>query len=384
MKRLIRIIIVILFFESTQNFAQSYGEELVFAFRKQDRTEAERMVVVGEVVSIEKAEILESSAMTDMNLDTRPDNVVVKVLNSKDLRVGQILYLIEKDPDHRKFRNGNIVGEIKVRSIFDTTFFGRQLRGEGYTRLIENRPMTVVRPLESIQTEDALLTKKRGDSLAERDQIALAMQQYKKSISLDHKLADGHYALGLIHRKEGKDWKVSTLGEYSLAWKYKENFSDLRERISFYHSYLSVLRESIEDPDTNKLRRLDMINRIIEITADSEKLIGKTFETYTYSAWANYKKYLETNDKTRNQFYEKAVSYIALASKYSRDSLFYHATSIEILSEDLRGWTRGKPITNDIATAMNKIRTHGRTYLTINPPGKEVPIQIIDILEIIE
>jgi hypothetical protein len=361
-------------------------EELVFAFRKYKGTEAQRMVVVGEVVSIEKAELLESNSTSLLGLDTRPDNVVVKLLNPDGVRVGQTLYLIEKHPDHRQYRNGNIVGEINVKSIFDTTFFGKQLRGVGYTRLIENRPMTVVRPLISEKTNEALDLKRKGDSYAYRGEDATAMKFYRQAIALDHKLPDSHFALGLMFKREGSKWNISSLGELAHAWKYRESFSDNRDRFTFYQTYLNTIKDSIEDGTINDKSKKDLLSRGLEIISDSESIYGKRFESSVFKTWLNYKTYLNlpANDKSRNIIWEKTIQALVESDKYLKESLFYHQVYILVHSEYLNGWNPGKPKTSDILNAMEKIRSHGRMYLTINPPGAEVPEGILDILELIE
>lgn len=385
--KIIKLLIVLsLFIQGAESESQTREDELVFAFRGHGSTNAERMIVVGEVVSIEKAEILESNTIHDLDLDTRPDNVVVKLLNPKGVRVGQTLYLVEKDPNHRKFKNGNVVGQITVKSIFDTTFFGKQLRGEGFTRLIENRPMTVVRLLESLNTEDAILLKKKGDALAHNGEVALAMKEYLNSIALDPKLPDPHFALGRLALKEDKQRYVTALSEYSIAWKHKENFSGIRERYEFTISYLQLLKSHSQDPETNPALIQKNLIRMEEACLDSEKILGKRFETTLYQAWILYSKFKlsSRDDKSRFQTYESSKRKIQDASKFSRESLLYHETAILILEEELGDWVKGRPVTEKVATAMEGLRKHGRRYLLINPPGESIPLPIIEVLERIE
>jgi len=387
MRILLRIILLLICLSASFAIsAQSVEDELVFAFRKYTGTEAQRMIVVGEVVSIEKAELLESKSTSLLGLDTRPDNVVVKILNPHGLRVGQTLYLVEKHPDHRQFRNGNIVGEIKVRSIFDTTFFGKQLRGVGFTRMIENRPMTVVRPLITERTEEALDLKRKADALVYQDNDAEAMKFYKKAIALDPKLPDPHFALGLMYKKESNKWNVSSLGEFALAWKYRDSFSDTREKFNFYQNYLALIRENVDIGITNPKIKSDMLKRGIEIVKDSESIYGKRFESSVAKAWFAYKTYLNTDikDISKNLLWENSISALQESDSYAKNSLLYHQTAILIYSEYLNGWNPGKPKTSDILRAMDKIKFHGRAYLTMNPPGNIVPSVVLDVLEIVE
>lgn len=112
--------------------AQSPSDRLAFAFRSQTSLDPLRMIVVGEVVGIEKASFYEVDKLSqELEVDTRPDTVTIKVADPKGIRVGQTLYLLEKNQDHKTFRDGNIVGMITVKSVYLTTFFGWQVRGEG-------------------------------------------------------------------------------------------------------------------------------------------------------------------------------------------------------------------------------------------------------------
>ncbi|MCC5815772.1 MAG: tetratricopeptide repeat protein [Leptospira sp.] len=380
------LILILLFPSISPVLSQIQEDELVFAFRGYHRTKAERMVVVGEVVSIEKAELLESEPSPDLNLDTRPDNVVVKVLNPKGVRVGQTLYLVEKDPNHKKFRNGNVVGQIKVRSIFDTTFFGKQLRGEGFTKLIENRPMTVVRLLESADTKEALVLKKKGDAASYQGNYALAMKEYRQSIAMDAKLPDAHFALGKLYRDQEGMGIVASIAEYSNAWKYRANFSETRERYKFYLDYLDLLKNSLEQSTKTKEQNRVQLLRMKEVIEDSKKLVGNKFEPQLYSAWVNYQYFLSYADEpaTRSKYWEQAKVDILACYKFQKESLFFHETAILIYQEELGSWVRGRPLTDTITLYMDRIREHGRRLLLINPPGNPINLKVIDVLERIE
>lgn len=116
----------------TATFAQSSSDRLAFAFRSQASLDPLRMIVVGEVVGIEKASYYEVDTLSqELEVDTRPDTVTIKVADPKGIRVGQTLYLLEKNQDHKTFRDGNIVGMITVKSVYQTTFLDGKFAGKG-------------------------------------------------------------------------------------------------------------------------------------------------------------------------------------------------------------------------------------------------------------
>lgn len=371
-----KIIILLFCLFYCRIFADNSGGELIFAFKDHDRIQAQRMILVGEIVSIEKAHTIEAPIETDLNLDTRPDNVVVKVLNPTGVRVGQTLYLIEKDPNHKKFRNGSIVGQITVRSIFDTTFFGKQLRGEGYTRMIEDRHIIVARLIETKDTEKAIALKKKGDAHYYRNEIPEAMKLYREAIATDAKLADAHYALAKVYKKE-PNGEFTMFGEYARAWEHRENFSELRERIQFYHDYMEAIYQL-----GNNIKPL-LLKRLKEILNNYNQLVGSTYEYELYSAYFHYREFLNAVKNYEKQSYhlEKAKEHLKNTKKYPQETLMYHELAILITHEDLENWTFGRPITDKVQAAIQTIRQHGRRYLLINPPGRPIPIDIIQILE---
>ena len=182
-------LILLLFLFSISLFAVSKEDKIVYAFRDTGSGNYSKMVVIGETVSIDKASMVDNNKidkdLMEIGVDLRPDMLTVKVLHNPGIRVGQTLYLIEKNPDHISYKDGNIVGQIKVISIFTTSFFGQQLRGEGYLRLIDNKVMTVAMPIESESLEEAIVLKKQGDYFSAKGDIANAISYYKKSIKMD-------------------------------------------------------------------------------------------------------------------------------------------------------------------------------------------------------
>ena len=119
---------------SNSVFSVSKEDKIVYAFRDTGSGNYSKMVVIGETVSIDKASMIDEKKidkdLMEIGVDLRPDMLTVKVLHNPGIRVGQTLYLIEKNPDHISYKDGNIVGQIKVISIFTTSFFGQQLRGD--------------------------------------------------------------------------------------------------------------------------------------------------------------------------------------------------------------------------------------------------------------
>jgi len=98
----------------------SREDKIVYAFRDTGSGNYSKMVIIGETVSIDKASMMDGNNKIDRDLmqigvDLRPDTLTVKVLYNPGIRVGQTLYLIEKNPDHISYKDGNIVGQVKLQ-----------------------------------------------------------------------------------------------------------------------------------------------------------------------------------------------------------------------------------------------------------------------------
>lgn len=348
-----------------------------------------KMIIIGEVVGVEKASEIEGKPKKMLiDLDTRPDTVTIKVIRNPGIKIGQTLYLVEKNADHDSFKNGNIVGQIKVVSIYKTTFFGQQLRAEGHLRLIEDKIMTddnimtVAMPIESERLQEAIVTKKQGDYFATKGDFSSALTYYKKSIRLDENYPDAHYALAKLHNTDGEGY-ISAAFEFSLAWAHKDKFQNELEKFEFYLDYARFLinKYKIEAP---KQISKD-IETCIEVSKEALKISQKSFEPYYYLAEANYIIYRNSNHfyknlrpeteeeaKERSKMreennirYEDIEKNLEIALKLRPQSYKVHSLAVIFYYESLGEFS------SDNVSAVDKIRKdkliekikyHGKNY----------------------
>jgi tetratricopeptide (TPR) repeat protein len=366
-------------------FAQSQEEQLAFAFRSQNSLEPTRMIVVGDVISVEKASDFEADKVAaEIEVDTRPDAVTIKIRDPKGIRPGQVLYLLEKNLDHKTFRDGNIVGMITVKSVFQTTFFGWQVRGEGYLRLIEDRPMTVALPLDTTKYEEAVLAKKKGDYFAAKGKNEEAIRMYKKSISLDPKFPDTHFALGKVHIKDGEGY-ISAKYEFMQAWKNRERFSNKQEKLLFYLEYmrfLIVLQKTDLNPSEEDLVKLSQI-------AKEARLINeKNYEVWLYSFEIAYLQSLRTNliadGKTariqKDGWTTEAESALEKALKIRKADFYIHNLACEFFNskwKEMRGTPKEKEY-------RDKLVEHGKAMKLYNTGETNISVDLLKAIHLAE
>ena len=224
-------------------FSDKKDNKFVYGFFDEEGTRYIKMIVVGETSTVEKAATVELDMKDDKSLldfDTRPDTVIVKIHNNPGIRPGQTLYLLEKHPDHDFYKDGNIVGQIKVISVFNTSFFGQQLRGEGHLRMIEENTMTVAMPLTNEGLREARIIKKQADYYVNKGDIPSAIQYYKKSIQIDGNSPEPHYGLAKIHDLKSEDY-ISAAYEYSQTYKRRDKFVEEQEKYDFMIKYARFL-----------------------------------------------------------------------------------------------------------------------------------------------
>lgn len=279
----------------TSSYPVSREDKVVYSFRNTDNSDYARMVIVGETVGIDKASILESEKidldLLEIGVDLRPDTVTVKVLNNPGIRVGQTLYLIEKNPDHISYKDGNIVGQIKVVSIFHTSFFGDQLRGVGYLRRIENKPMTVAMPLESENLDKAIVLKKQGDYYIAKGDTASAIAYYKKSIKMDPLYPEAHYAMAKVNSESGEGY-VSAGFEYRVTWNHRENFSDKNDKFQFHLDYMKYLLDRYSLESRNKRMKVSDLDLCLEVAQEAKLISPANYDLTYHSAEAFYEYYM--------------------------------------------------------------------------------------------
>lgn len=216
--------------------------EVIYAFRNYSAASPQKMLLVGEIKSKTKeARAYEKDSPYQM-YDTRLDQVTVRVVNRSGLKVGQKLYIIDKNPHHKKFRNGLIVGEIEVDAILNNPFYGWVLTGKGILLRVREGQF-VARTLQTENLDNARLLKKRADRSRSQGRTEEAIQRYQKALAQDNALPEAHAALGALFLEEAEktgELPVRAASELDLAFKYRNNFEYKSDRFDFYKDYMQA------------------------------------------------------------------------------------------------------------------------------------------------
>ena len=364
-----------------------------------------KMKYIGETVSIDKVNMLDTTQKIDKDLmeigvDLRMDTLTVKVLHNPGIRVGQTLYLIEKNPDHISFKDGNIVGQIKVASIFETSFFGKQIRGEGYLRLIENKIMAVAMPIESESLDEALVLKKQGDYFITKGDTASAISYYKKSIQKDSQYPESHYALAKLHSNSGEGY-LSAGFEYKIAWQNRNKFQDQEDKFQLHIDYMKFLIRKYEIESFKNNHPIQDLKTCISIGSEALKLSNKTMEIYYSLSYANFLLLVKTsgltigtneidakqileNRKDKENFLSESEKNLEKAISITPQNYKVQMLAVLVYFEILKDLSNrnSKSKVSLSKELKSKIENHGRLYKTYKPKNKKFDKRISDILDV--
>ena len=264
----------------------------IYAFRNFRLAKPEKMILVGEIQSKTKEPILNSKEELG-EYDMRPDRITVKIFTRKGLRRGQKLYVIDKNPYHDLFRDGHIVGEAEVISIFYSSFYGSWALSARGRLLRIRKGQFVARGQETEGLELAYESKRRGDHYAALGKYEEAIASYRQALDADISLAEAHAGLAQIYSQNRREYSkiesaaVEVLNSYEKAWQHRKNFHYQHEKLAFYHDYIEALereykhsyrlrsRKSGPSAQTQSLKYLDRIIEVAEAAVTLEKPISK-------------------------------------------------------------------------------------------------------------
>ncbi len=253
--------------------------EIIYAFRNFKTEPPQRMILVGEIQSKTKVATPQEKEPF-RGYDTREDQVTVKVQNRRGLKKGQLLYIVDKNPHHKQYRNGLIVGEIRVRSILYNPFYGWVLTGTGILLRVREGQF-VARTLDTENLERAYVLKKRGDHFANRGDVERAISSYNAALVADRTLPEANAALGDLFlsmaRDSGREVPERALGEYRKAWRNRVNFRYEYEAYQYYRNYMDALYLAYELRRNEASRGANLVtylDRIVEI-GDVARQLGR-------------------------------------------------------------------------------------------------------------
>ncbi|MDH4262689.1 MAG: hypothetical protein OEV78_06585 [Spirochaetia bacterium] len=200
----------------------------------------QKMEILGEVTS--KSHMTSKNRPRLLNYDTREMILSAKLNEHQGVRIGDTIYIIQKDPDHRKYLNGLIVGKATIFSVFQTSFQGWMIKARGNLSMVKKGHF-IARLDFGSERNTALEYLRMGDKFKALDDYPKAYFWYKKSLDTDSQRPETYLKLTQISMAQGMDEQAFTY--IKEAWERSDKIVDPNDMLELPGLYISVKLDKI-------------------------------------------------------------------------------------------------------------------------------------------
>ena len=259
------------------------------------------MELVGTVQSKTKGG-LRSKQFPLEEYDLRQEKVIIRITNHVKLQKGESLYIVEKNQDHDRFRNGMIIGKVQVLSFYDGLLQGPSLIGKGILAKAKVGHFAV-RPLREHKTRTAWFFKNQGDFHLSDGNLEHALRSFLQSLKENPEFPEAHSSLGslriiLSQKRANSNTKpalsplpVEAIASYTQAWKYRSKFRYSYEKLHFLQNYMETFFTAWEIRSreaSREERPVSYLERIIQAGEEALQIDPKHHITLSSLAQTHY------------------------------------------------------------------------------------------------
>ncbi len=236
---------------ASSNSAAAKTYEL-HAFRDYSSGEMQKMELIGQVVS--RSHMLTGNRPRMLDYDTREMILSASLYGEVDVRIGDTVYVIQKDPDHERYRNGLVVAEAKVYSVFKTEFQGWMIKASGNLSMVK-KGHYIARIDFGSRRALALEYLKKGEKYHVLHDYKNAFFWYKKSLAIDDGRPETYLNLAKLTREQGLHEQSNAY--IKSAWQKRSKVEDPNVMLELPSVYLQARLEEIARNNTvsNMLRQ---------------------------------------------------------------------------------------------------------------------------------
>lgn len=199
-----------------------------------------QMELIGQVVS--RSQMITDNRPRMLDYDTREMILSASLYGDLDVRIGDMVYVIQKDPDHERYKNGLIVAEARVFSVFKTEFQGLMIKASGNLSMVK-KGHYIARMDFSSKRELALEYLKRGEKYHTLKDYQNAFFWYKKSLSIDDERPETYLNLAKLSESQGLHIQANTY--IKGAWEKHAKVEDPNVMLELPSVYLRARLEEI-------------------------------------------------------------------------------------------------------------------------------------------
>ncbi len=216
----------------------------VHAFRNYTDTRLERMEILGKVISTGYVQHDFQQHRKILDYYTKERMLTVLMGEYQNIRIGDFIYIIEKENDHDRYKNGIIVAKAEVYSVFKTVLQGWLFKAKGNFSQVKAGHFAA-RLKVNEEHLDALVLLKKGDRASYLGQFSKAIAFYEKSLEKDINKPETYFQLA--HVKDKLDIPESSFIYIKKAWERMKRFQDIDLFLKLPGKYLMYYNEAIND-----------------------------------------------------------------------------------------------------------------------------------------
>jgi len=257
------ILFLIILYIPQQVHSISY---LIHAFNSYTDPTIRKMELIGQISSKTKR----SSKLRRklLNYDSRETMITVKLFKKEGLKLGDVIYIIAKDPDHRKYKNGLIVAKGKVFSIFKTEFQGWMLKASGNFAMVKKSQFIAI-VKNDIGRRKALFAFKKAERYFYLKQYSKAYAFYRKALKYQDQNPEIFFSLARLKLSQGLYQEAQIY--IKKAWKFLYRFEDVNNVLRLPGVYLKLMTTNIKLQKTKNSE----LKFIIQLIDDSREYFKK-------------------------------------------------------------------------------------------------------------
>lgn len=347
---------------------------MVYAFRSYSRPYFEKMLLIGEVITRSQ---LMGERQKILGFDTREMILHARLFSDFPLRVGDKVYVVQKDLDHRKYQHALIVAEAEVISLYQTSFQGQMLTARGNLSMVQAHHFVAIPDLRK-DREESFFEYKQGERWDRFGEQALAYAHYRKSLQINPQNIQTHLRLG-EKAFEQKHYEEA-IRHAEEAWQNRRQVQNMQSYIklgAFYSKVRLFEIESQEKTLENRLKKLVKLKEELKnyrkgfvllnfITAKNQEIAIKDFD-YHYHHGELYKAIWEILEKN-------PISRVLSWLEKSEREVLYEAMALPLKEKKV-----ADPRENWEEAYLEAALAHYEAAHEINPLDNRAAYQIVQL-----
>ncbi len=242
---------------------------VAYGFFSYNNTQTVELEIIGQVKS--KTFSMHEKSYRLLDYDLRPMVLTSSLFSPEMVRPGDKVYILEKDPDHQRIKNGLIVAEAEIYSVFDTEFQGWMLRASGNLSMVRSGHFVAVAN-STQERQDAVLLYASAKRELVRGNRSQAISLFRQSLQKDPGQPETYLQLALLSDGGARHENIRE------AWKRMTRFSQAEDLLSLPGLYVQGEMESLRDKEEpERLRRMVALLEEIRVFGERIQLYEQSF-----------------------------------------------------------------------------------------------------------